>query len=210
MKDVFEITNWVTQEEVQQIFSIVESWEKVPFKPNYGRWPGELISIQSWHQWDDNDALGKMLSDRMRRALGNDIVVVETNYQQLHLPWDIHADLDRELKGRAPWYTFIIPLEDYDSRTIIFDQISPGYNDFYKFKQQNSKVAHPVGIDFWNSNLSHCWDEDREYLSLKYISRDWKAGDALFLKRQLMHSSDDFHVRGIKVKKFLQVLVDIK
>ena len=209
MKDVFELPQWLTLEEVQEITSIVETWEPVPFKPNYGRWPGELISIQSWHQWNDNDQLGKLLKERIHQALGNNIVVVETNYQQLYLPWDIHADLDREIKGVMPWYTIIIPLENYASRTIVFDQISPGYNDFYKYKQQHNKAISPVDLDFWNSNLSHCWDEDRQYLSLKYVGRDWRQGDAMCFNRKLIHSSDSFHTRGIGPKKFLQILVDL-
>lgn len=208
MKDVFELTQFVTLDEVQQITDIVGTWEQNQFRPNYGRWPGELIAVQSWHEWDDNDDLGKLLGKRIRQAVGNNIVVVETNYQQLHLPWDIHADLDREVKGTKPWYTIIIPLENYVSRTIIFNQTSLGYNDFYKYKQQNSKAVAPVDSDFWNDNLSHCWDEDREYLSLKYVGHEWQQGDAMFFNRKYIHSSDNFHTRDIKSKKFLQILVD--
>lgn len=209
MKDIFEIHRWLSDTEVQEVCSIVSSWEQVPFTPKFGRWPGELVSIQSWHTWDNNDNLGKMLNDRIRRAVGHNIKIVEVDYQQLYLPWDIHADFNRDVKGVEPWYTIVIPLENYASRTIIFNETSPGYNDFYMFKEQNKKSDYPVDLDFWNENLSHCWDEDREYLSLKYVGHNWCAGNALFFNRKFFHSSDNYHVRGIGPKKFLQILVDL-
>jgi hypothetical protein len=209
MKTVFEIPQWVTPDEVEKILAITESWEKVPFAPNYGRWPGELISVQSWHKWNDQDELGQLIGNRLYNAVGRNTKIVEVNYQQLHLPWDVHADLSRDDKGSTPWYSVIIPLGSYNSRTIIFDQESPGYNDFYLYKQKNNKADHPVDLDFWNNNLSHCWDEDREYLSLKYVGREQRAGDAFFFSRKFMHSSDDFHTRGVGPKRFLQILIDL-
>lgn len=209
MKDIFEIANWLSLEEVDQVLSITKNWEKIPFAPDYGRWPGQLISEQSWHDWNDQDQLGQLIGARLKQAVGENIKVVEVNYQQLHLPWDVHADLSRNCQGSCPWYTIAIALEDYASRTIIFDQSSVGYNDFHVYKKSNKKTEHPVDLDFWNANLSHCWDEDREYLSLRYVSQEWRAGNAIFFNRRFMHSSDNFHTRKVGPKKFLQILVDL-
>lgn len=209
MKDIFEIPNWVSDSEVQDILRIANSWEKIPFSPSYGRFPNELVSVQSWHVWDRNDDLGLILHNRIHETLGDNIKVVEVVYQELYLPWDIHADIQRDVHGSAPWYIFIIPLEDCSSRTIIFNQTSATGNDFYKHKAANTLVDCPVDLDFWNENLSHCWDEDRLHLSLKYVGREWKKGNTMFFKRNLFHSSDNFHTQGIGPKKFLQVLTDI-
>jgi hypothetical protein len=209
MKDVFEIQNWASPDEIKQISNIVADWKRVEFRPDYGRWPGELIAVQRWHTWNDNDALGQLFKNRMTRLLGANIKVVEVDYVELYLPWDIHSEASREEKGSAPWYTFIVPLESYASRTLVFDQTADEYNDFYRYKQSNSKAKMPVDLKFWEENLSHCWDEDREYLSLKYVSRDWVAGDTLFFKRNLFHSSDNFHTKKIGPKKFLQILTDL-
>jgi len=210
MKDIFEIPDWVSSAELNEIANIVKDWERVDFRPDYGRFPGELIATQRWHTWNNNDELGLLLKERMNQVLGENIKVVEVDYVELCLPWDIHSESSRPLKGSSTWYTFIIPLESYESRTIIFDQTAPDYNDFYKYKELNEKCSHPIDLNFWNDNLSHCWDEDREYLSLKYVGQNWKAGSTLFFKRNLFHSSDNFHVRQIGPKKFLQVLVDLE
>ena len=209
MKDVFEIQNWVDPSEIEQISKIVADWKRVEFCPDYGRWPSELVAVQSWHTWNDNDALGQLFKNRMNQLLGANIKVVEVDYVELHLPWDIHSEASREEKGSAPWYTFIVPLESYASRTMIFDQTADEYNDFHRYKQSNPKAKMPVDLKFWEDNLSHCWDEDREYLSLKYVGRDWVAGDTLFFKRNLFHSSDNFHTKKIGPKKFLQILTDL-
>ena len=115
----------------------------------------------------------------------------------------------RSVQGSAPWYTFIVPLDNYDSRTVIFDQSAADYNDFYKYKQNNGKCEHPVDQQFWQENLSHCWPEDREYLSVKHVSEPWTAGSAVFFRRNFFHSSDNFHTKKIGPKKFLQILTDL-
>lgn len=209
MNDVFEIENWVQPHEIRQLVQIVSQWHPVPFVPNYGRWPGELIAVQHWHQWMDNDKLANLLKPRIHAVLGADLKIVEVDYVELHLPWDIHSEALRSEKGSAPWYTFIIPFEGYDSQTMIFDQESYEYNDFHKYKQQHRRCEKPIDLKFWHENFAHCWDEDREYLSLKYVSNPWTAGSAIFFKRNFFHSSDSFHRKNIKTKKFLQILTDL-
>jgi len=208
MNDIFEINNWVSSSELDKIAKIVSHWPRVEFRPDYGRWPGELIAVQSWHTWNDHDELSTLLKSRMHQVLGKNLKVVEVDYVELHLPWDIHSEAVRPIKGSNPWYTFIIPLHSYNSRTMIFDQSSVEFNDFYKFKATNSKCAVPIDKEFWQENLSHCWDEDREYLSLKHVSQPWQAGNTVFFKRNLFHASDNFHTKSIGPKKFLQILTD--
>ena len=210
MNDVFELANWVSSSELAQISKIALGWKPVEFRPNYGRFPNELIARQRWHTWDDHDELGNILKSRMNQVLGEDLKVVEVDYVELYLPWDIHSEAHREEKGSATWYTFIIPMEDYDSRTIIFDQTAQEYNDFYKYKNTHDRCNDPINLEFWQDNLSHCWDEDREYLSVKFVSSPWSAGNTLFFKRELFHSSDNFHDKKIGPKHFLQILTDIK
>lgn len=208
MKDIFEIENWVSVDELNRISKIANNWIPVEFRPNYGRFSNELIAIQRWHTWNNSDELGVLLNDRMQQVFGNNLKVIEVDYLELYLPWDIHSEGHRLDQGSDIGYTVIIPMDDYRSRTIVFNQASGDYNDFYKYKQSGIKCEVPVDLTFWENNLSHCWDEDREYLSLKYVSQDWGAGNTMFFKRNLFHSSDNFHTRNVGPKRFLQVVVD--
>ena len=79
MKDIFEIKNWVSEDELNQISKIANNWIPVEFRPNYGRFSTELIAIQRWHTWNNSDELGVLLNDRMQQVFGNNLKVIEVS-----------------------------------------------------------------------------------------------------------------------------------
>jgi hypothetical protein len=207
MNNIIELKSFLSSEEVQLLNDIVKTWTPIDYIQQQGRWPGELVAKQSFHIWDPSDQLADMLTDRINSLIGQH-KVVEVTYSQLYLPWDIHCDYDRTEKGSEIYYAVLIPLQDYPcSRTILFDQVA-NYNHFYMYKQTGPKAHNPVDIDFWKNNLSHCWDDDREYLSLRYVGQPQFAGDLIAFPRNVWHSSDDFHTRMTGPKRFLQILTD--
>jgi len=208
MNDIYELDHWVSKDELNTLSAFVSNLQKVEYVGREGKFANQLIATQSWHSWDATDQLGQILGPKMVDLIGEH-KVVECNSVELFLPWDIHCDYTREVTGKLPYYSFLIPLESAPSRTILFDQVAD-YNDFWKYKKVNSHTAHPVDLDFWNKNLSHCWDDDRLYLSLKYVSQDWNAGSVIVFKRELFHSSDNYHLKSNKPKKFLQILTDLE
>lgn len=123
----------------------------------------------------------------------------------LYRPWDVHTDYEKFESDNS--YNCLIPLDDTNSNTIVFDQ-SGNYKHFYMYKQKNTPVDNSVDEEFWNNNLAHCRPEDRKYLTVKDIGPPQKRGHAQFLKRTLFHSSDCFHLNGITSKKFLQLYVN--
>jgi hypothetical protein len=54
-----------------------------------------------------------------------------------------------------------------------------------------------------------CWPEDREWLSIRKILPAQAAGQLIGFKRNIWHSSDNFYLKNIKSKSFIQVLVDL-
>lgn len=130
---------------------------------------------------------------------------------ELFFPWDVHSDLylERTIEGYKPYYNFLIPLHDVDSRTFIFDQFSETYHEFWKYKQEHEKLENPIDIELWQNNLSMCWDDDRYYLSIMKIMPYQRRGQLTGFNRKYFHSSDNFHTRGISSKKFVQVRVDV-
>lgn len=206
MDDIVELENWLTASEIATIKEIVTAWPVKNYWARQGRFEGELVTGQSYHDWSHDGELEKILTDRMIDIIGPH-QVVETVYQTLYYPWDVHTDWYNE-DSSVPYRTFVIPLDDYaHSRTIFFDQCGD-YRDFYKYKQQHDPIDNCVDQEFWKANLSHCWDDDRKYLSLKYVSQPWKAGNVMHFPRNLFHSSDDFYLRQTGPKNFLQILTD--
>jgi len=184
----------------------VSTWTPQPTIYDYGVFPGQLISMQHFHDWQPGDVVDKIIGSKLHDLLG-DFRVIECVYQELHRPWDIHCDFDRGTADAKPWYTAIVPLHACPSSTVIFKQ-RMDYNDFSRFKQSNAKAEQPVDQDFWQQHLDFCWPEDREWLTVDHVSQSWSPGSLLLFPRDRIHSSDNFHKRIHEPKQFIQILVD--
>jgi hypothetical protein len=110
----------------------------------------------------------------------------------------------------TPFYNVLIPLQDADSSTIVFNQQATEYNEFYKYKDSHSKEKNPIDLETWDQYLSMCWPEDRLWLSIKQILPKQRIGQLVAFKRNFFHSSDNFHLRQSTPKHFLQVILDKK
>lgn len=205
--DIIEIQQWINPEQVQLLKDIVSNWEPTPSIPSGGHFANELVSMQHFYDWCDNDNLAQILLQPMQELFGA-FRVSECVYQELHKPWDIHCDYTRNtLDNPDPWRSILIPLEAADSSTVIFKETAD-YNDFYKYKQTMPRSPTPVSAEFWQQHLDFCWAEDREWLTLDHVSHSWIPGNLLSFPRNRWHSSDNFHKRTDSPKKFLQILID--
>lgn len=179
-----------------------------------GIFKGSLIAWQS-QLLNSNIAINGLdhVLDKTLELFKNTVKIVELSYVRLYLPWDIHCDMKRKNtinEESDPFYNVLIPLHDIDSRTIIFDQRSSGYNDFWKYKKENPQQSNPITQELWNKHLSMCWPEDRLWLTIKEILPAQQAGQLVAFKRDLFHSSDSFHLRNAGPKHFLQIILDKK
>ena len=53
---------------------------------------------------------------------------------------------------------------------------------------------------FWEENLSMCWPQDREYVSLKQVMPYQRRGQIHGWPCKYFHSSDNFHTRNLTYK----------
>lgn len=175
-----------------------------------GIWAGQLIANQRPLTRDEafNSSV-KELIDLILPVFESHSFISAISYNKLYLPWDIHTDSNRRQSfTEKPYYNVLIPLHSVDSRTIIFNEYSEDYNEFFKFKQTNNKSINPVSLEIWNKYLDMCWDDDRLWLSIKNILPVQNAGQFIAFKRKFFHSSDNFHKRINGPKRFLQIIVD--
>ena len=210
--DCFCLDNFLTEEQLKIYDNAVANSDEHRYSQfDYGPFANQLIcKYTTISQFNDAIDLTKNI---VRQLFDNiEFEISNLTCSTLFLPWDIHCDMfvDQCAPGFKPFYQLLIPLHDVDSRTIIFDQCSNGYNDFYLYKQKNSKLEHSVDQFFWDKNLSMCWPEDREFLSIKKVMPYQRRGQVQGFARQNFHSSDNFHTRGIKQKSFVHSKIDIK
>jgi hypothetical protein len=210
MDDVFVLENFFDHALIDTAWTELKSaGPQVDFIDKHGVFKGQLISQQLHleHITDIGTPAMSVILKMIKEEFKEPILFRRVNYQTLHLPWDIHSDWTEADKSES-YYNLLIPLHDVDSRTIIFDQRSIGTKHFYKYKEMNAKLDQPIPQDFWDENLSMCWPEDREYLSVKFVCPYQRRGQLVGFKRDYYHSSDSFHLRGVGPKHFIQILVD--
>jgi len=178
------------------------------FLDQQGIFKGKIIARQTSLGVTDIQELTQIL-DKTLELFNHSAKIVTVTHNRLYFPWDIHTDLIRA-DSYNPFYNVLIPLTDADSSTIIFNQYSTDYNEFYKYKQSHKQESNPIDLDTWNQNLSMCWPEDRLWLTIKQILPRQRAGQIVAFKRNFFHSSDQFHLRQNEPKLFLQVILDKK
>jgi hypothetical protein len=80
--------------------------------------------------------------------------IISLTRVKLFLPWDIHSDYyKKECRvDHVPYYNFLIPLDDVDSQTIIFNQFTTDDPNFSFYKLHNQPLENPIDEEFWNKN----------------------------------------------------------
>lgn len=214
MKQLFSINNYFSDLDLSVYEAAIEKYSPgVNNTPDSGPFANQLISNYI-NIIADEDSL-ELTKSKFSALFDN----FEKNYKisclarvELFLPWDIHNDLHLHkcAPGFRPLYNFLVPLADVQSRTIVFDQYSNEYNDFYTYKKLHAPVSCPIDVKIWEENLSMCWPEDRNYVTLKEIMPYQQRGQLHAIAREQFHSSDNFHTRGIKSKSFIQIWLDIR
>lgn len=209
--DILCINNYFTEPQLWLCEKNLEQIEASRAVHSYGVFPNQLIA-EFKHLSHDQEIMNMFYSSFSELFnCDKKIIDIPSVYvTKLFLPWDVHSDLylNYVKDGFRYGFNFLIPLHDVHSRTIIFDQWSETSNEFAEYKKVNSKVENPISEEFWQENLSMCWPIDREYLTIKKVLPYQKRGQLLGFNRKFFHSSDNFHVRGIKEKSFIQVRVD--
>lgn len=210
MQDTFCYENFFSHNEMSVFDSAVE--RNLPGKQyhvDHGPFAGNLIA-EYVNLMQDQPALS-LLQHRIPSLFDQAVHIAHFCRVKLYFPWDIHTDyyLDLCAPGTVPYYNLLIPLDNVPSRTIIFDQYTNSYTDFYTYKQHHDPVENPIDEDFWNENLSMCWPHDRPYVSLKQVMPWQRRGQLQGFHRKYYHSSDNFHTRFSEPKCFLNVRLDI-
>lgn len=133
--------------------------------------------------------------------LENEILAV--HYYISHGIAGPHSDKGWRKGGR----TFIIPLENAISYTVVFDQIQEQeiYNDefFKKLPILNATIKN----EHKQIDLSHLLEMNKLSIETSFF---WNAGDVLIFDRRKLHCSDNFVKNNNGAKKAIVIWSDIE
>jgi hypothetical protein len=187
--------------------------EPVDISYDYGVFPGQLMSnhvvAEGAFRW--------WLGDKLKQSgyINQEFIVGGCNIVTLHKPFDVHTDyLYRYFWGGDTWLpfmNFIIPLTDTSSRTVVFDQYSDKDTyHFHLYKEDHEYLENPVSEEWWNEHCSHCWPEDRNYLTVKHTMPAQKRGMLTGIKSKFYHCSDHFHLNEPEPKGFIHLRIGVR
>lgn len=114
----------------------------------------------------------------------------------------VHTDYIQISGGEpTPTYTAIIPLDNYNSHTVIFNEAQEHSNELEDYKKLHPKnELRADDIAFFRKHLTHLHPSDLRYLSLKE-SFQWKKGSMFAFDRRHFHCSDNYIKNGEESKK---------
>jgi hypothetical protein len=135
-----------------------------------------------------------------------DIKLIIDHSHILHskIPYGLHTDFYQRKKlpsSLVPAYTLIIPLDNYDTNTLVFNQTAEE-KDIKTYIQNNTKIDKDNSItdNFYNQYLTHCDRDEVDYLSLKEVFK-WHRGAIHACDRRYFHCSDNYYKNNLIEKK---------
>lgn len=149
----------------------------------------------------------KIIRDKMKVLFGEDLHIAIADVLRAYVPYGIHTDgvlgeygIDENFYGA---WTCVVPLDNYDSNTIIFDQHYDKTKLIYDWiNEKNPEVLDVIDDETYKKYFTHM----HEYTDFfKYISIEivfpWKKGSMLAASRYKFHTSDNFIANGITQKR---------
>jgi hypothetical protein len=142
--------------------------------------------------------------------LGNDVEVFDAHLLDSVTPYGIHTDGIYGQFGVGEkyyaGYTCVIPLEDTNSNTIIFDQYfdeTKSYADW--IKKNDPPMLCSIDEIIWKKYFEGKYFTDFDKHAMKYMSIEtifpWEKGALMAASRYKFHTSDDFTKNNVKHKR---------
>jgi len=172
----------------------------------------KIANIWDFRIYNDTHArLKEILLPKLQQHFHKDIYIDDCHILESFHPYSIHTDASSEPEveytikpgeGMTPAWTFIIPLADYDSNTIIFDQEALNIKSAISWiEQTNPPILNSISEETFNKYLKRVVRPDEiPYLSIEQIF-PWHQGDLSAASRAKFHTSDYYLDNGITSKR---------
>lgn len=214
------IPNFFTEDEIIKIEKLFRAGADLNIQiEKYGvTMSGEVGSGTSQvrsHYWYPGtshfDQINNLVNEKIKRVYGQVIECENWHILNSFMPYTIHSDSYDELNSSATElpenytyaWTFLIPLEDYNASTIVFNECSNfTKNPEYWAEKLGKQPINSITEEEYNRYLTHESKKNVSYFSIDKVF-PWKKGDLLAMSRHAFHASDDYHARGIFEKRAL-------
>lgn len=203
------IDNFFTDEEIDFMKSFIDNFPE----RNYGHTGTEPTlpagSIERrifvFNDVPEYEIVNDLISDRIKEHFHPQIIVGSAHILTAYFPYRAHGDA---IFGEYGWnndtyaaWTLIIPLDDYDSNTILFNEVS------YKTKLVPEYIKDREPIDSidketFDKYFSLECEENLRYLSIDQVYK-WEKARCFAASRYKFQGSDNFLKKNVPYKQAL-------
>lgn len=153
-------------------------------------------------------AIADILEPRFQQYFGNNISLDTTHILNSYVPYGIHTDVMSANfdpnSGRTAAWTFIIPLADSNSNTVVFKQQHETIKTLDAWIEATGATPHTIDDNLHSRYLSHVDRLDLRYLDVETIF-PWRQGDLFATDRRKFHTSDNFARYRMKGKRAIVI-----
>lgn len=206
--DTKTIDNFFTQQELEYFRELPNTYPETTgyitgTEPSLkeGTIEREIFSIES----ETFAEARAIIRQKIDLHFGNHITFAGAHILKAYIPYRAHTDavygeygIDDNHYGA---WTLIVPLEDYDSNTVLFNE----YSFTTKFVPEYIKDKEPTYSIKWDQRqqyLSHETPNNLNYFSIETIF-PWKQNTCFAMSRYKFHGSDNFVKKGLPFKRAL-------
>lgn len=201
------IDDFFSQQEIDYLLSLLETYpdrngKTIGIDPQI---PNDTLEreILSFDSESEYEIAISMMRQKIDRWFGPEVIIGGWHILTSYFPYRAHSDAlfgeyGFDENNYAAW-TLVIPLDDYDSHTLLFDQ----YSFSTKFVPEYIKNLEPIDkiTEYeYNKYLSLEAPESMRYFSIDSAFK-WKKGRCFAASRYKFHGSDNFLQNGIPYKR---------
>lgn len=148
--------------------------------------------------------VANILIPKLQQHFGHNLKLGVSHILNSYAPYGIHTDVmsagfDPNGPESAAW-TFIIPLDNYNSHTIVFEQSHEYIKTLKEWILATNAPEHEIDEAFYQKYLTHCNKEHLKYLKPESVFA-WRKGDLFAADRRKFHVSDNFPAHNIACKR---------
>lgn len=204
------IPNFLSDAEISIIESTVEKHRTTETTfIDVGTNAGHNAVTHSFFLWMEKyQAVADILVPRIHQNFGQNVQLATTHILNAYVPYGIHSDVmsagfDPAGPDLAAW-TFIIPLDSYESNTIVFEQQHETIKTLDVWVNEIQPQPHAIDDKFHQQYLTHVDRLDLQWLTPEAVF-PWCRGDLFATNRRKFHTSDDFPSRGVECKRAIVI-----
>lgn len=213
--DTRTVHNFLTDTEIDELTNLIVKEDKSNIYQDID--PVDHLHIADTYHFnlylDEFRRAYEILVPKIHAEFGNNVYIEQCHVLHSYHPYGIHTDtisVRPDYRLGEPSWTFIIPIEDVNSSTIVFNEKSADIKtvkdwiNTHKIKPNST----PISDELYEKYFTHCDKLFMKFLTIEDIFL-WRKGSLFAASREKFHVSDNYRAHNIDCKKAIIIWTSI-